>query len=274
MQGVGAREVQRDLLAALQSSGPSLLFPDVVHAALEAKGLTGEASIDQTLLPILAQNFQNSVLLMGRVDLYRVEQAMETRQELDYDEFGILRTYHLTRRHVWVNVEVTFQLFDCQSGRMVALRVAKSKIEAATDETRYLNTTTPPELPKLDERVLFAKARQQAISPAVHAIAPHVEIEQVMLYAQPKLPVLMKGIALARQNQWRSAVELFASVAEEQPQNHKVFYNLGVAYKYNGQLREALMAFRKAIELKPSEKYEKEIKRCQTLLAKELDYLR
>lgn len=272
LQGFGAKEVQRDLQRALRSSGTSLLFPDAVRAVLEERGLNGEVSIDQTLLPLLQQNFQASALLVGRVDVYEAEQAIETRQELDYDEIGILRTYNLTRRHVWVNVEVTFQLFDCQSGRLVALRVAKSKIEAATDETRYRSAEVAivPEPPRLDEQLLFAKARQQVISAAVHAVAPHVEVEQVTLYAQPSLPDLARGIAFARQSRWGSAVELFASAAEAEPLNHKVFYNLGVAYKYNNQPKEALAAFRRALQLNPSERYQQEIRRCQKLLAEEL----
>jgi tetratricopeptide (TPR) repeat protein len=268
LYGTGAKDVQSDLQTALRASGSSLLFPDAVRSALESKGLREEVSIDQTLLPLLHQNFQASALLVGHIDKYQVDQAIETRQELDYDEIGILRTYNLTRRHVWVQVEATFQLFDCQSGRVVALRIAKSKIEAATDETRYINSKleAPPIPPKIDERVLFAKARQQVVSAAVHAVAPHIEIEKVTLYTQTRQPDMAKGISLAKQNQWDAAVELFSSVAKEEPDNDKAFYNLGVAYKYNNQPKEALKALQKAHKLKPSEKYQQEIKRCQKLL--------
>jgi tetratricopeptide (TPR) repeat protein len=272
IQGTGATEVQQDLQVALQTTTPSLLLPEAVRAVLQNNGLNEGASIDQTLLLILKQNFRAAVLLLGRVDKYQADQAIETRQELDYDDMGILRTYQLTRRHVWVNVEATFQLFDCQSGRIVALRVAKSKVEARTDETRYLTTELSliPEPLKIDEQILFAKARQQVISAAVYALAPHTEIEQVMLYTQPKLPAMAKGVALAKQSKWENAVTLFASITKEHPQNHKAFYNLGIAYKYNNQLTEALVAFRRAFQLKSSQRYEQEIKRCQSLLTKEL----
>jgi tetratricopeptide (TPR) repeat protein len=268
LQGPGARELQRDLWAALQPAGPSLLSPEAVRAALSERGLDAALSIDETLLPLLHESFPAAALLVGRVDTYHTDQAIETRQELDYDELGILRTYDQTRRRVWVNVEITFQLFDCRAGRVVALRVAKSKIDAVTDETRTLHTAFSKisEPPKIDERVLFAKARQQVVSAAVRAIAPHAEIEQATLYTQPGLPGLAEGVALARQRRWPDAIERFSSLAAEHPQNPKVFYNLGVAYKYNDQPREALAAFRRAFELSPLERYQREVKRCQTLV--------
>lgn len=269
LQGKGAKEVQRDLAGALDSSTDAmLLLPDTVRQMLQPKGLPEETAIDQRLLPILRQNFNGAALLIGDVEQYRVEQSVEMREERDYDELGMLRSYQLIKRRVWVTVEATFQIIDCQSGRVVALRGAKSLIETSTDETRYdpRQTTKPPEPPYIDERILFAKARQQVISTIVNAVSPHMETTEVTLYTELTTPKLSRGVSLAKEGLWAQAAEIFAEIAQEEPKSDKALFNAGVAYAQIGKPEKALPYLQRAYQLNPSERYQQEIARCKKLL--------
>lgn len=61
----------------------------------------------------------------------------------------------------------------------------------------------------------------------------------------------LKGIARRRQGLVDEAIHLYRSILKKQPQNGRVYYNLGIALSKKGELEAALKAYEKALQIRP-----------------------
>lgn len=78
-------------------------------------------------------------------------------------------------------------------------------------------------------------------------------------------PDINKGVKFAQQGDWTHALEVFDRLAKEgkgTPDEHKLLYNLGIAYQYSYNFRKAKEAFERAYKLKDSQRYQIAIDDC------------
>ncbi len=61
----------------------------------------------------------------------------------------------------------------------------------------------------------------------------------------------LKGIARRRQGLVNEAIAIYQDILKKQPQNGRVYYNLGIALSKKGELEASLKAYEKALELRP-----------------------
>ncbi len=57
---------------------------------------------------------------------------------------------------------------------------------------------------------------------------------------------------ISRNKDYHSATSIWQTVVDVAPDNHRAYYNLGIAFKAQGNLDEAIRQYRKALHLKPS----------------------
>lgn len=266
--GKGAAALEPEIFQAIFETGRfSVLSSAQTRKLLQENSLV-EASFSSNYPRNNLSALGDATLLLGEITAYDREQVIEEREERDYDLNGLLRVYHVRQRRVWVTIEAWFQLIDCQTGEVVALRLFRSKVEAKSDEARYLPrrvSSSPPAVPYLDERLLFAKAREQIVNELMKLLVPYQDTADVYLYAERKIPALAQGVRFARMGDWVAAKEHFEEALAEHPESDKAMYNLGVAYEYLGEFNKAIPLFRKAYQKKPIAQYQRELVHCKRL---------
>ncbi|MHC4640890.1 MAG: tetratricopeptide repeat protein [Planctomycetota bacterium] len=57
---------------------------------------------------------------------------------------------------------------------------------------------------------------------------------------------------ISRNKDYQSAASIWQTVIDVVPDNHRAYYNLGIAFKAQGNLDEAIRQYRKALDLKPN----------------------
>jgi tetratricopeptide (TPR) repeat protein len=96
-------------------------------------------------------------------------------------------------------------------------------------------------------------------------LTPHEEQMDVVLFLDPDIPELETGVDFAKMGQWDKALETFRISIDKylnNPNIHKAYYDLGVAYEYQQRYDEARTNLKKAYEMKNESDYMHEIDAC------------
>lgn len=70
---------------------------------------------------------------------------------------------------------------------------------------------------------------------------------------QEKEQKLKEAVLLSNQGKDEEALQILKRLAEEEPQDQRIFLSLGFIYKTLGKIDEAIASFEKANQIKPSE---------------------
>ena len=193
----------------------------------------------------LGKQVTANALIFGNVEEHYKE---ERKDEPFTDKKGVRHILHRLTGVVRVTAE--FKITDVSTGALV---VAKS-----LEEKREDDSTGYDEAPKaIDREGLSKAARKAVLSHFVHAIVPHKEYLDATFFTEGDLPQLETGIGYARRGDWKKAQDTFneaIGAAERNPKiNSKVlgkaYWNLGLAYEYNGEYDKAGKMIDKAFQL-------------------------
>ncbi|MFW9782285.1 MAG: tetratricopeptide repeat protein [Candidatus Heimdallarchaeota archaeon] len=111
----------------------------------------------------------------------------------------------------------------------------------------------------LQEKELIAKAiklkQQEKFEEAINILKPLYIKNHLSLEVRIALIDVLFNYGLYLNDVWvsnyKKAVECFKNVIELAPDNHRAWYNLGIAYVNHGNIEEALNAYRRAIQIRP-----------------------
>jgi hypothetical protein len=228
--------LQADHLQGLQSA----LFKNGFYEVNDGK--TGKAS---------------DAVMSGTV-YYEVEDKGESKEEKDSDG-KILHWYEMNRQ---AKVTVRFNVAR-SSGEMIgSSEVSGMASESTKEKTENdaRNHVTPW------EKVVRA-AILNAQEPTVQKIAPYFVYEN-RTFEKGKSPDIKAGNKAAKEGQWDEAVNLWKSGGASSDLADQIasVYNLGIYHEAQGDLPSALASFESAKQLSGKPKYDKDIRRTQTLI--------
>ena len=193
----------------------------------------------------LGKQVTANALIFGNIEeRYKEEKKDEPFQ----DSKNVRHMIHIVRGETVVTAQ--FKVTDVSTG---ALIVAKTIEERREDTNRGVD-----EHPKsIDRDGLGRQARQAVLAQFIRAIVPHKEYLDATFFTEGDVPQLETGIGYARRGDWKKAQDIFneaISAAERNPKiNSKVlgkaYWNLGLAYEYNGEYDKAGKMIDKAFQL-------------------------
>lgn len=160
-----------------------------------------------------------------------------------------------------VRVRAAFQVIDGETGQVI-----RPKSVACEDREQTQATDSTPSY--IDGEDMLIKCAQKAAFDFTKTISPWVEDVKAGFYKDDALPMLEKGIELARLGQWDQAISLFkqgvAAAAADPTIKPKAaaraHWDLGLAYEYTGRFDEAYFEIRKAYELTSEPEYGQELR--------------
>ena len=154
-------------------------------------------------------------------------------------------------------IEVFFRFVDFQMGSVFG---AWNIIENYIDNT--LIGKDSENLP--DEDQIKAILINRAVKDLIEELAPKVKL--VKRPIETGFAQLDSGVVFACKNQWEKALKVWQRAEETQPNNAKVYYNLGLAFEAQGNFRSAEMQYLKASLLDIENKvYDKAIQTIQNI---------
>ncbi|MEW6264127.1 MAG: tetratricopeptide repeat protein [Thermodesulfobacteriota bacterium] len=216
---------------------------------------------------------EGSILIQGQVLEYgykeHLSQSSDTctrriKREGKYvdEEYTCLHY----RRRGQARVRASFEVVDQSTGLVIASKTAGC-VEA--EETEATDAT--PDY--IDDRAMLAKCSRQTAFEFHKTISPWTETVQASFYKDGDLPMLEKGIELARAGLWDQAISQFknavdAAVADPRIKpktTARAHWDLGLAYEYTGRFDLAVLHLRRAYQLEPEKEYLREIGQVEKL---------
>jgi len=162
-------------------------------------------------------------------------------------------------------VTVSFTITDLRTGRIL---ISPSITQAATTRTSVDNL---PPAPEIDGESLLTQARGLVTRAFIEMITPHSVDVELILLSDSDIPELSRGIDYAKNGSWNYALSNFKdAVTKRQGSENidKAYFDLGVAYEYSNDFKNALEMLNKAYSFKPDDTYAAEISNCKSREAK------
>jgi tetratricopeptide (TPR) repeat protein len=196
-------------------------------------------------------------MIFVNIPVYSWDQRVDTSTWKD--DQGTVHTRFT--RVVWANMEVSFQVIDCETGKILALKTLRDRSqESWWSDDRPVRDANPSDIQQL-----FSRSRTQIVDSFMKTIAPYQDRVSVALYKDKTLPELEVGIRYIKAGNWEEGIKSFEAALSKNPNSDKAHYNLGVAYTYTWQFDRALPALQKAYAIKPAGTYQRAIGECQRL---------
>lgn len=146
---------------------------------------------------------------------------------------------------------VQFSLFDANR-KLIHSDVF---LHHASVTNRIQETSSIP----LSKDSLFEAVTDEVLHQFISATKERKETAVVSFFTDSRFPEIANGIRAAKQGKWSDAITIFRSVTQrsvEQDGADKHWFNLGIAYQYALQFRDALACFERARELNASKRYD------------------
>lgn len=257
--GKGGTEVSEDLTQALFESGRFEVL-DRQHLAriMQEHKLGVSDVVDASTAAQLGKFIGTAALVFGRVSVYKYD------EELSHDDWMSKegKSHRDYTRKGTASVTANLQVVDVETGRILAIK--------KLDSEYYSTKNTRDKLPEsIDPDPLFASARRSIARKFMKMIAPYQEMVKVTLLKSKEVPSLEKGIAFAKRGDWEEALKVFEEASKSNPDDSKVWFDLGVAYEFVGEFRQAELALKKACDIEPKGKYMDELDRCKKRAAEQ-----
>jgi len=253
--GYGGDALEPELSQAIFDSGRFTLV-DRAHTlqVLQEVSFQNTGLVDDTKAAQLGKLFGAAALVFVNVPNYKWDQSLD--KSYWKDDQGAQHTKWT--RKVWANVDAAFQLIDCETGRVLAIKNLKGYREAIT-----VADDRQPDA--IDEKPLIDGARADVVADFLKVIAPHQEYADIFLYQDKKIPQLEVGVRYAKVGDWSAAIKEFQGALAANPQSDKAMYDLGVAYEYTWQFDQSLPMLKQAYATKPLGAYQREVANCGRL---------
>ncbi len=146
---------------------------------------------------------------------------------------------------------VQFSLFDANHN----LVHSDVFLHHASVTNRIQETSSIP----LNKDSLLEVVTDEVLHQFISATKERKETAVVSFFTDSRYPEIANGIRAAKQGKWSDAIAIFRSTAErsaEQDGADRHWFNLGIAYQYALQFRDALVCFERARELQASKRYD------------------
>ena len=235
-----------------------------LNQVLQEHHLTLSGLVDQQSAAKLGQLIGAAALVFARVADYKYNESIY-RGDPWKDKKG--NTHQTIQRTGVGTVTVNFKITDLATGRIL---ISPNITQEATAYTSADNQYPPD----IDRERLLARARTTVISRFMAMIAPHWVNVRVALLSDSDIPELSRGIDYAKQGAWDQAIANFSNEIKNHQYNenlHKAYFDLGVAYEYTNQFKDALEMLNRAYSFKPDDLYANEIRNCKL---REAEYIR
>ena len=256
--GQHADDVADELTSSLVQNGRfEVLDRANLNQVLQEYHLTLSGLVDQQSAAKLGQLIGAAALVFARVADYKYNESIY-RGDPWKDKKG--NTHQTIQRTGVGTVTVDFKITDLTTGRIL---ISPNITQEATAYTSADNQYPPD----IDRESLLAAARTKVISRFMAMIAPHWVDVRVALLSDSDIPELSRGIDYAKQGAWDQAIANFSNGIKNHQGNenlHKAYFDLGVAYEYTNDFKDALEMLNKAYSFKPDDLYANEIRNCKS----------
>ena len=193
----------------------------------------------------LGKQVTANALIFGSVD----ERYKEEKKDEQFQDNKKV-THYLHRLRGEVVVTATFKVTDVTTGALITAKT----LEERRDDTN----TGVDEAPRaIDRDGLSKQARQTVLKKFLSTIVPHKEYLDAAFFTEGDLPQLETGVGYARRGDWKKAQDTFNAAIGDAERNPKIktqvlgkaYWNLALAYEYNGDYEKALTTVDKAYQL-------------------------
>lgn len=194
-----------------------------------------------------------SVLLIPHIEKYQYEEKLYKTIELTCTEKSTGRTVDCSpmARTGSANIDVSFDVVDLETGSI--LKTKRAKCSESVTNNALPNTPVP----EIDGSQLLSKCTTQVAIDLLKAIAPYEENVEVELRDDSNLPTIAVGISYAKQGLWQDTLTQFDAAVQEAEANTgippdtkaKAYWNLSIAYQYNGRFDEAIAMVQKSFNI-------------------------
>jgi tetratricopeptide (TPR) repeat protein len=149
-----------------------------------------------------------------------------------------------------VTVTATFKVTDVTTGALITAKT----LEERRDDS---NTAVDEQPRPIDRDGLAKSARKAVLKKFLSTIVPHKEYLDAAFFTEGDLPQLETGVGYARRGDWKKAQETFNGAITDAERNPniktkvlgKAYWDLALAYEYNGDYDKALTTVDKAYQL-------------------------
>jgi hypothetical protein len=287
--GPAGTDIARRLAAQVEDNGAfRVLDPISVSERLMKAGLSVGWEAEGSLLRWVHERTALDAVVVGRVEVFRVEEGEKTKQTLALrgtGEYSFVMTeegklayrermaYHrlpLFCRLDRGTVAASYRVWDVRRGE----QVATSRHELTTEMSSFCYRGDVPERLKIQAldrllQKLFLRLNEQFLD----EIVPRTERTQLAFEVLPggSDPTLLQrnelGILYASRAEWRRAVEMWQDCLLHRPDFPAAHYNLAMAYRATGRLSLALEHLKKAVAVVPRPVYRSSLAEIRGMIA-------
>lgn len=247
--GRGGEDIGEDLTQELTNSNQfKVIDRNKVERLIKESRLAANGLVDQETAVELGKLIGVAAFVDGRVSTYDHQEKTDSYTWKDKKN----KSYRSYTREGTVTVEVAFNVVDLETGQVL---LSKKISKRNTDRTSNINGNAP----RIDYVPLYLATRRAVVNEFMKSIAPYEETVNVQILTEEGIPELERGLAFVKINEWHKAINIFKQAAFKHPDNAKVLYNLGVAYKYTYQFDSAEKYLEAAYIIDQNNIYEKEL---------------
>ncbi len=255
--GEAALDVEDDLISQLlEARAYEVLDRANIDKILLEYRLSSSDLIDERTALQIGKMVGAAAFISARVSDYKYDEQVAQGDPYK-DKDGKTHVRHT--RNGAAKVTVNFKITDLTTGKYIYSR-------DVTDVAMAQTFAVDGRPGRIDDDEMLKSARRNVVRKFVNKISPHWENVNVRFLTDSDLPELESGVSYAKIREWDRAIELFQSAAAKyagHKNQHKAYYNLGVAYEYSSQFSDAIAALRKAYDLEPDNDYMAEMENCR-----------
>lgn len=246
--------IKEDLESAIQSSGRfELVDRQLTVDSLTRVGFVYNALFDETSASKLAKTIPDSVLVFAIITDYQEGSRVDTASD---------GTKYRTN---FVDIYGQFQMIESETGRLIATKrlrgYASEQIQLSSSLLlNAVNTVSA-------YQQIHIEARAQIASEFIKMIAPYPATDTVKL--AKGAPESKMGARYIAANNWEEAIRTLEGALAQYPDDHKIMYNLGVAYQYTYQFDKAIPMLEKAYASSGKRMYARQLESCRQLQAEQ-----
>jgi len=254
-----------------------ILERDKLRRIMEEQNLAMAGIVDEATAVQVGRLLGVDALIFGEVSTYEVEpdkrlirKVKEKRktgryeivQEKNEETGEVQKVRKEIIEEVWVEkpywvrkgtVGINFRVVDVETGRLLAAYSDSRSYDSQNERNSLFGgSSTSQENLKPHGEILssLSKTLCQAFA---RKIAPHHITENRYIESGPGQ--IAEGAKFARAGLWPEAMETWKAAVLENPEMPAVYYDLGLAYEMEGDFDTAEYYFKKAIEIKSTNRY-------------------
>lgn len=253
--GKGGVDIGEELTQELANYNQfQLIDRNKIEHLMKEGRLAANGLIDQKTAIELGKLIGIATYIDGRVSVYKQHEETDNFRWIDNEK----RNHQSNIRIGTVTVEVAFNVVDLETGQVL---LSKKISKRNTGKTSNVDRGAP----SIDYAPIYQATRRDVVNEFMKSIAPYDETIDVQILTDDGIPELARGLTLIKINEWNEAVNIFKQAEAKHPENPKVLYDLGVAYKYTYQYDLAEKYLKAAYIIDQNELYKRELDHLSTM---------